>query len=191
MEYLGKRSMSSFLRVGITVIWVMGIAVIVMFSLMTLFFIFFGPPPGISPPHFSIDADFIQMELSGATIKNPKILFLSFMPFGAIMLGLGMAILNQLRKIFATLTEGNPFLLENTRRVRKIGLLIFAGVLVKLIAGTVIGKVIMENVVVPGVIFKIKGNLNLGGVFIGLVMLILAEIFRQGALLKEEQDLTV
>lgn len=191
MEYLGKRSISSFLRVGITVIWVMGIAVIVMFSLMTLFFIFFGPPPGIRPPHFSIDADFIQMELSGATIKNPKILFLSFMPFGAIMLGLGMAILNQLRKIFATLTEGNPFLLENTRRVRKIGLLIFAGVLVKLIAGTVIGKVIMENVVVPGVIFKIKGNLNLGGVFIGLVMLILAEIFRQGALLKEEQDLTV
>lgn len=191
MEYLGKHSVSSFLRIGITVIWVMGIAAIVVFSLMMLFFIFFGPPPGVQPPHFSIDADFIQMELSGATIKNPKVLFLAFMPVGAIMMGLGMAILNQLRKIFATLTAGNPFLLENTKRVRKIGLLIFAGEFVKLIAGTVIGKIVMDNVVVPGVVFKIKGNLNLGGIFIGLVMLILAEIFRQGALLKEEQDLTV
>lgn len=107
------------------------------------------------------------------------------------MIGLGMAIIYQLRKIFATLVDGNPFLLANAKRMRTIGVLIFGGVLLQLIAGISIGWLIMEKVIVTGVAFSAKGELNMGGIFFGLVMLILAEIFRQGALLKEEQDLTV
>jgi hypothetical protein len=144
-----------------------------------------------NPQHFSLDTNYVQVEFTDAIIKHPKQLFVVFLPFGAAMIGLGMAIIYQLRKIFATLTVGNPFVLENSKRMRKIGLLIFGGVLVELIAGSVIGKLIMDNVLIRGVTFSVKGSLNIGGIFFGLVILVLAEIFRQGALLKDEQDLTI
>jgi hypothetical protein len=191
MEYLGKRSVACFLQKLITVVWWMGIVAIILFSLFSLFILFFGLPKGMKPPHFSLDTNFIQVEFTNATIKHPKLLLLAFFPFGAAMIGLGMSVLYQLRKIFATLVTGNPFVLENAQRIRKIGLLIFGGVFVELIAGSVIGKLIMDNVMVKGVAFNVKGSLNIGGIFIGLVILVLAEIFRQGAILKNEQELTI
>lgn len=183
--------MASFLRTSLTVVWWGGIAMTAAFSIFMIYCIINGLPHGLKPPVFSLDADMVRIEFPDAVVKNPKLLFMAMFPFGLIMFGLGLTILYQLRKIFATLAAGNPFLLENAKRIRAIGLLIFSGVIVELVCGNVLGKLFMDNISVKGVEFSVKGGINLGGIFIGLVMLILAEIFRQGALLREEQDLTV
>lgn len=190
MELIGKRSVSSFLRIALTVIWSLGIVIGVM-MVMFIMYLIIKPSYGMQLPDFSLDTDFIQVKFSTAVIKNPRELFLVFMPFCMIMLSFGMTIVYQLRKIFATLVTGNPFLLENAKRIRNIGLIIFGGVILEFIVGLVLGIMIMENVIIEGVIFSAKGKLDAAGIFIGLVMLVLAEIFRQGALLKEEQELTI
>ncbi len=213
MKYLGKGSIASFLRVALSVFWSLGIALIVLFVVGSIVMIAFGPPKGACfnignnndiasigftkgdiPPHpkmFTLQTDFVQVEFKDVAIKNPKQLILGFLPFGIIMISLGMAIIYQLRKIFATLAAGTPFVLENANRIRKIGLLIFGGVVAQFVAGLFLSRAIMENVIIKGTIFTAKSGLNGGAIFIGLVILILAEIFRQGALLKEEQDLTI
>ena len=49
----------------------------------------------------------------------------------------------------------------------------------------------MHNLVIQGVELNVKSSFHLSGIFIGLVILVLAEIFRHGAALQEEQNLTV
>ncbi len=191
MELLGKNSVASFLRKTLTVIWWLGIVLIGLFLVLSIGFLILGKPAGMQLPPFALNTDYIRVEFSRSVIKEPKTLILAFLPFGAAMLGLGMGILFQLRKIFDTLAAGNPFVLENAMRIRKIAGFIFGGVFVQFVAGTVIGQLIMANVAVDGIAFILKGSLRLKEIFLGLVMLILAEIFRQGALLKEEQDLTI
>lgn len=191
MKLIGKRSVASVLRKALTGLWWTGIVMAGLLVVLAVVFLVFGLPKGMESPRFTLDANFLQVEFNAVTIHHPKTLLLAFLPFGAAMIGLGMGILFQVRKIFATLAAGNPFSLENANRMKKIGLLIFGCVAVELVTGTVMGLLIMENVIVPGVRFSVKGGLDLGGIFFGLVMLILGEIFRQGALLQQEQDLTI
>lgn len=191
MEYIGKRSVSSFLRISLNIIWWMGIIVSILFILFSIVFIFIGPPEYIKTPTFSIDNDIIRVEFSSAIVKDPKAMFLSFLPLGAVMLGLGMGIVFQIQKIFKTLAAGNPFILENAKRLKKISLFIFSGVFFQFITGSVMERLIVSNVKVEGVVFSVKQSVNIGGILIGLMILVLAEIFRQGTLLKEEQDLTI
>lgn len=98
MEYIGKRSVSSFLRISLNIIWWMGIIVSILFILFSIVFIFIGPPECIKTPTFSIDNDIIRVEFSSAIVKDPKAMFLSFLPLGAVMLGLGMGSFSKFKK---------------------------------------------------------------------------------------------
>lgn len=191
MKYLGQRSVSSFIKITLTILWWLGITGMAAFTLGTLFFIFNGPPKSVSPPPLMLNADFVRIHFLEATVKDPGALFKVFMPFGAVMMSLGLAIIFQLKKIFATLAAGSPFVLENAKRMQRIAIIIFSSAMVQIIAARVIGHVVINNVMVKGVAFTVSGKPNLGALFFGLVILVLAEIFRQGALLKDEQDLTI
>jgi hypothetical protein len=211
MRYLGKSSVASFLRIALSVVWVMGIALIVLLVVGSILLIVFGPPQGAyvsigssndivsigftniqsHPKIFTLQTDFLQVEFMDAVIKNSKQLILGFLSFGIIMVGVGMAIIYQLRKILTTLEAGTPFVLQNVNRIRKIGLLIFGGIVAQFIAGLFLGRAIMENVIVKGTIFTAKSGFNGDAIFIALVILVIAEIVRQGTLLKEEHDLTI
>lgn len=191
MKYLGKRSVSSFIKITLTILWWLGITGMTVFTLGTLFVIFNGPPKGVTPPPLILNAEFVRIHFLQATVKNPKAMFCVFMLFGSIMMSLGLSIIYQLKKIFATLTTGSPFIIENAKRIQRIAFLIFSGAVVELIAGRILGYIVAENVIVKGVTFIVKNKPNMGAIFLGLVILVLAEIFRQGAVLKEEQDLTI
>ena len=49
----------------------------------------------------------------------------------------------------------------------------------------------MNNISIPGVELNPKLSLNSGTIFIGLVVLVLGEVFNIGFKLQEDQDLTV
>lgn len=191
MKYLGQRSVSSFIKVTLTFLWWLGIAGMAAFALGTLFFIFNGPPKGVAHPPFMLNTDFVRIHFHDAVVKDPQALFRIFMPFGAVMMSLGLAIIYQLKKIFATLAAGSPFILENAKRIQQIAVLIFSGAIFQLFAAQLMGRVFVGSVFVEGVTFIVDAKPNLGALFLGLVILVLAEVFRQGAQLKEEQDLTI
>lgn len=102
----------------------------------------------------------------------------------AVYLGGLLAILHRLRRVFATLTSGDPFHPDNVRRLREIGLAL-GGLAIAQIGYRTIGAMLA-----PGVI-RIEGVTNPTPWFSVLVVFVLAEVFREGARLRRESELTI
>jgi hypothetical protein len=101
-----------------------------------------------------------------------------------------------LRRIFATMAGGTPFIGENIRRIRWIGwLMIIFGVLSQVVRWGLVWFV-HSNVAATGLDLSLQIDQSsvqpdTTMIFLGLVVLALAEVFRYGAQLQTDSDLTV
>lgn len=100
-------------------------------------------------------------------------------------------ILFQLRKILSTVLEGNPFVAENARRLRHIAFALFAITLVSILTGSLAGRWQQEMIQLPGVQAIARWRLDFSQIGSGVLVLVLAEVFRLGVAMREEQDLTI
>lgn len=108
-----------------------------------------------------------------------------------VILAFVIFVLGQLRAVLRTLIHANPFVPANATRIRSLGLAV--------IAGEFMGSAIVfaENyyakthVVVPGLTFDAWPQLSLMTIGYGLIILVIAEVFRAGTRLDEEQSLTI
>jgi hypothetical protein len=194
MRYLGKKSVAASLYTVLNVLWylfwVIGLS-LVGWQLFTGFFnesFLSGLPPEslqIETPCFNIRFDTLTM----ATMPKG---FHWFTLFSTILLfAVYLYVLYNLRKIFATLVAENPFDCENVVRIRRIGGAVVTGAVLKSLVQTAFGFLFMRYVSIPGVDFNAKLSLDFATLFLGLVILVLAEIFHVGSGMQEEQDLTV
>lgn len=101
--------------------------------------------------------------------------------FGGFLL-----ILRHLRMIFRALTVGDPFLPENVRRLRQIGL-----ILAVVTGGVWLARGVVAARVAPGVMDPQGLGELLTPIFSVLVVFVLAEVFREGARLRRESELTI
>ena len=100
------------------------------------------------------------------------------LPFLYLTGVLALVILNELRRIFSTFNRRNPFLIQNVKSLKNMALSAFA------ISALYIVKVVLFNsflTIILAMVFIIAG-------FFGLI---LAEVFRQAVIVKEENDLTI
>ena len=175
MRALGPGSVSSFLKiildVAFYVLWVV-IGCLIVASLVTVLFSF-------NP---ALLGEKLVVGLAKAHITAP-------MMVGAVLgltlyLGGILVIVNRLRRVFQTLTAGDPFHPDNVRRLRVIGLIL---------AGLELGRYVFWGVmaVLAPNIDKADGGLNLTTWFSVLVIFVLAEVFREGARLRREAELTI
>lgn len=95
--------------------------------------------------------------------------------FGGFLL-----ILRNLRQIFRTLTQGDPFRPENVRRLRQIGL-----TLTVVTIGVGVAQGLIPAIPDPGF------SEMLTPIFSVLVVFVLAEVFKEGARLRHESELTI
>ncbi|NGM51770.1 DUF2975 domain-containing protein [Caulobacter sp. 602-2] len=102
----------------------------------------------------------------------------------ALMSGGWMAIVERLRKIFATMIVGDPFHPDNVRRLRVVGA-ILAGLEIGRYAFAALTQVLMRDEQV------VDGSFTLNAWFSVLVVFVLAEVFREGARLRREAELTI
>jgi hypothetical protein len=111
-----------------------------------------------------------------------------------LMFGLGalatyfggfLLILRNLRKIFRTLTQGDPFQPGNVRRLRQVGL-----ILAVVTGGVWLAQSFVSRLA-PGVMDPQGVSDLLTPVFSVLVVFVLAEVFREGARLRRESELTI
>lgn len=93
---------------------------------------------------------------------------------GIVCLGL----VNEIRKIFKTLNRKNPFMMDNVKSLNRIGGSSFV------IAIAYIIKICFYNSVLTLIITMVF-------IIAGLFAVVLAEVFRQAVVVKEENDLTV
>ena len=95
-----------------------------------------------------------------------------------------LLIVGQLRRVFASLTAGDPFHPDNVRRLRRVGLIL---------AVLELGRYpwsVVEFWLSPTHATN-SMSVNLTAWFAVLVVFVLAEVFREGARLRQDAELTI
>ena len=119
-------------------------------------------------------------------------------PVAALVFGLAEVmflmvffIYGQLRCVFRSVLRGRPFVEANARRIRRVGLALVCWSLVMPLIEYFATLPVLREVHVNGLILRPPIDLNFELLFVGLAILVLAEIFRQASDLQRDQSLTV
>ena len=99
-----------------------------------------------------------------------------------------LLVADRLRRVFATLIAGRPFERENVERLRVIGLSLIvlevAGYALRLLAAALSPEH-------PASAHGVRFSVNFTAGFAIVVVFVLAEVFREGARLQDEAELTI
>ena len=106
---------------------------------------------------------------------------------GLVVFAPGIAyICAQLRRILSTLAEGDPFLPENAPRLTRIAMAIGLIEIIRMCSVLVLAATVDLG---EGYVANININLAVWGAVI--VLLILAQVFKEGTRLREEEKMTI
>jgi hypothetical protein len=108
-----------------------------------------------------------------------------------IFLALALWVLTQLRQIFRTLRNGQPFLPANAGRIRRLGLAVILGELVRAAVAYSGNYYMMSHFTAAGIRFAAPVDISVMALIHGLLIIVVAEVFRAGSLLEEEKSLTI
>ena len=174
---MGHGSVASLLKIALDVAYVL-LALLTLVTLIGLVAFLFIPDDNLNLTVSNTDGGVQQ------ALTRPLIVF-GFGVFSAWFGGF-LLILRHLRQIFRTLTQGDPFQSENVRRLRLIGV-----TLAIVTAGVWIAQSVVAARLAPGVLDRQGVGALLTPIFSVLVVFVLAEVFREGARLRRESELTI
>ncbi len=176
MKTLGRKSFASFLGAALDVArWVL----LALLALMVL----------VVVPAYILDA---FVDLSWVAPPPPGMVLWPSLALFIISLLVALVVVTRLRRIFETLVQGDPFVPQNATNLRVIWMTLVAYELVRLIIAS--GSMLSFNLTghaktESGLQFTLHIN---GGLWLAVAALIvLAEVFREGARLRDEQKLTI
>jgi len=173
---LGPGSVSSILKAILDVFYVVLWAFAGLFAFVILALLLISFDPTLLPP--------VVLRHAVVMGHTPGIGAAALLAGAELSLVGVMVIVQMLRRIFATLTAGDPFHPDNVRRLRVIAV---ALALVEL-NGYAIGA--FDHFVLGGGHVR-SFDLNLTAWFAVLVIVVLAEVFREGARLRRDAELTI
>jgi hypothetical protein len=172
MRVIGRGSLSSFLKVAVDVAWVVACALLGFIWIVTIVSL-------VPVPAFERIA-----------IDEPHRLAVWTMIGTIFCLG-AMVICAYLRGVFETLVVRDPFVPENAKRFAAIGIVLAimegASMFVTTLASLLLAAMGLagEN---PPFVFP---RVNWPVWFAVLTLLVLAQVFREGAAMREEQKMTI
>jgi hypothetical protein len=176
MRALGPGSVSSILKVILDVafhaLWVLA----VLLAIASVFAIAIAVFPSLARDLAAGSTARIQI--------SPNAPSAAFEASTATLYTLGViVIVGRLRRLFASLSAGDPFHPDNVRRLRTIALML---------AALEIGRYVAAAIVAMGRLSQVDvQRFSLTPWFAVLVVLVLAEVFREGARLRREAELTI
>jgi hypothetical protein len=174
---LGPGSVSSVLKIALDVAYVLLALITGVLVLLLIAAVF-------------IPLDNVNVTVSGDSggRQLPLTRMLLLFGLGAVTAYFGgfMLILRSLRRIFRTLTIGDPFHPQNVRRLRQIGL-----ILAVVTGGVWAAQSFVAARLAPGVMEPQGIGELLTPIFSVLIVFVLAEVFREGAPLRRESELTI
>jgi len=147
-----------------------------------------GWQPVANAPHLADTVyGFIAIPLKTA---SPTLVFLWF--FGAaIPLVIWMVIAGTVRAIVLTIHRAVPFEQENVTRIQCIGYLLIASTFLDSIVMLISGWWLKHHPLYEGMKVRFFADFSWTSLIAGLVMLLLADVFRRGLALQQDQDLTI
>lgn len=182
MNSLGRGSLASKLKPVLDIAWYLSWVALALASLIlvssAIAFImdFFGYTPPFATELFE-------------TLRNRAMAF----PILSAEIVALMVIIHRLRKIFATLISGDPFVPENAGHLRIIAIAIAAYQILRTITHGAVALLltVMGMPVEGGASIALRPDIELGAWFAVGTLLIFAEVFREGARMRQEQKLTI
>jgi hypothetical protein len=205
MKALGKGSIASVVEVGLTIAWII---LWVVLGLWAAAFVSYGvfmalvgagivDPASIDPAN---TGGAVHIEVSG--IESDALRALQWTDWhvivpallaGGVTIGGSLIIVARLRRLFDSFRSGEPFRRENAQHLRVIWITMVVIELARYVLLVAIG-VLLSVFGAPDSVrqasFSIDSE-NLSTWMSILILIVLAEVFREGARLKEEQELTI
>jgi hypothetical protein len=212
MKTLGKFSLASFIRFIISAAWYIQLAFLLFLTFaITLKFFKNGttePTPETVEVRLtqsrSVPVSIVALasELTAANLNldSGKLTFnhqssKQIIGFNLLSIwvsfAISLSITYLLREIFRSLAQNNPFVVPNAQRLRIIAFLIMFSALTSLAHDAMVNWFLQQNFIIEGSGIRAHLVIDVKTIFAGLILLIIAEIFRIGTQLKQEQDLTV
>lgn len=185
MRALGPGSVSSFLKIILDVVFAALWIGVVALSLITLaaLLLSFNPDLMDGLARGASSSDESRNTAVNELLTNGPAVTSGLLAAALYLAGI-LVIVGSLRRIFTTLTAGDPFHPDNVARLRLMGLML---------AGLELGRYAFWAVsawLLPGV-NRIEPTMSLTPWFSVLVVFVLAEVFREGARLRREAELTI
>jgi hypothetical protein len=203
------RRLTAFLTVLIDIAWYAAIVLLVLSVAMLAIAPFVNPPDveiGLSVPAAFrlVPSAHTVPGVSGA--ENVRIINargdLRFSPrnrvvvanaavFLIIVFAAGIWVLGQLRGVFRTLRAGQPFVPANAVRIRRIAYAVILSELAHVVISYAATRYVMTNFSLDGVLFETRLEMDGIAIVYGLIILVIAEVFREGTRLDQDQSLTI
>jgi hypothetical protein len=209
MKILGKRSVASGLKLWLDILFYIAIVAAVVFVGRGGYYLVAPNSEGFeldAPVQFRLDRNAYSItstklgvdqssivDVSG-TFKSNVILrplVVTYLALGTVIAVVVLLVLSFLRRIFASLVDGHPFTMDNARRIRWIAITVLCGEVAGSVVVFITQRYIRSNFESQGLTLNADLALDLSTIFVGLVLLVLAELFRIGSELQIDKDLTV
>ncbi len=215
MKMLGKSSLSSKLKVVLDVTWYLGIVVAVLVTVavpvglwglgqlpeeagaqskMTIGDIGFRVKDQlVEVQHVGGGAAYVTEGVGTIAVEGAMNMTIMVTAIGgvAVLMAIGLFIIWQLRKLFRRFAEGNPFDRSNVGRLRAIGTGMLGLSIGAAVFTSILTYVVSQQFHSDRIEFVTSMDFDASSLFSAAVVFILAEIFRLGAEMQEEQALTV
>jgi hypothetical protein len=178
MRAFGPGSVSSLLKIGLDVFW---FALIGLTGLVVIAVLLALVAPQM--PELSVTG----RDSAGGPMQIPvtRPILVGRLALLAVYCGVLLLIVRALRRIFMTLVAGDPFRPENVRRLRGVGLGLAGLSTLNLVTPS------LESLFMPGLVRTADVWPDLTPWFSVIVVFVLAEVFREGARLRREAELTI
>lgn len=208
MKALGERSIASFIRVFLDAAWWLVVVSLVLLSGLLVFSFCVklegshltmnlpvamelnGPVHG---PDTSVETD-ARIEKLRGNLRFPVrsgAFFSGSMLLVVLLAGSLLWVLTQLRHIFRSLSRGLFFIPENARRIRWVGFTVIFGELARAALIYFWSYYTSLNFTANGLHFVASTDFNMITIVSGFTILVIAEVFREGTRLHEDQSLTI
>jgi hypothetical protein len=208
MRLTGRASIASFLTVLLKVASYGLAVVIVITSALTVISLFVhirgaeidlpvsfhvdGSALQVRAPSLGIDAQ-IHDARGSLKFRPPRGAFVvpAVLLGVTVMLGIVLWGLGQLQAVLRTLRDGQPFVAANAARIRSIALIVIFGELARTALLFAANVYAITHFSASGLRFDAQPDLNIFAIIHGLIILVIAEVFRTGTRLDEDQSLTI
>jgi hypothetical protein len=106
-------------------------------------------------------------------------------------IGLALWVVTELRAVLRTVRDGHPFVAANAGRVRRIAYAVIVGEFARAAIVYFENSYAMTHFSAEGLRFAARADFSVAAIIEGLIILVIAQVFRTGTRLDEEQSLTV
>jgi len=200
MKALGKGSIASLVQIGLQIAWIAlwALAVCLVFAAIAYGAVLALVANGVIDPALleggagelggSGDFHISYDEAGGGTwpVVVPALLI------GGVAIAGSLVIVWRLRKLFESFCSGEPFRRENATHLRVIWITMLVIELSRYVLMALTGALVTAFGPQNGVgVQRVEFNVDLSTWGSILILIVLAEVFREGARLKEEQELTI